>query len=172
MNEQGRRIILGRVAGALGLRGDVKLESFTDPRIAIFDYQPWTVVDARGVERQVEGVRGEENGKHIVARFPGVDDRTAAEALRGLEISVSRDQLPKAGPGEFYWVDLEGMQVVNTEGLELGRVSHLFATGANDVVVVRGGEAEHLIPFVRPDYITGVDMEARVLTVDWDPDWS
>ena len=172
MNEQGRRIILGRVAGALGLRGDVKLESFTDPRIAIFDYQPWTVVDARGVERQLEGVRGEEKGKHIVARFPGVDDRTAAEALRGLEISVSRDQLPKAGPGEFYWVDLEGMRVVNTEGLELGRVSHLFATGANDVVVVRGGEAEHLIPFVRPDYITGVDMEARVLTVDWDPDWS
>jgi len=172
MNEQGRRIILGRVAGALGLRGDVKLESFTDPRIAIFDYQPWTVVDARGAERQLEGVVGEEKGKHIVARFPGVDDRTAAEALRGLEISVSRDQLPKAAPGEFYWVDLEGMQVVNTEGLELGRVSHLFATGANDVVVVRGGETEHLIPFVRPDYVTGVDMEARVLTVDWDPDWS
>src|SRR5690606_10380774 len=91
------------------------------------------------------------------------------EALRGLEISVSRDQLPKAAPGAFYWVDLEGMQVVNTEGLELGRVSHLVATGANDVVVVRGCETEHLIPFVRPDYVTGVDMEARVLTVDWDP---
>lgn len=172
MNDQGRRILLGRVAGALGLRGEVKLESFTDPREAIFDYQPWTLVDARGAERTAGRVSGKVQGKHIVARFPGVDDRDAAEALRGLEIHVPREQLPSAAPGEFYWADLEGLRVLNTEGVELGRVSHLFSTGANDVVVVRGGEAEHLVPFVRPQYVVDVDIGAGTMTVDWDPDWS
>ena len=172
MNDQERRILLGRVAGALGLRGEVKLESFTDPRDAIFDYQPWILVDARGVERPIQGVTGKAQGKHVVARFPGVDDRTAVEALRGLEIHVPREQLPAAAPDEFYWADLEGLRVVNTEGVELGHISHLFSTGANDVIVVRGGEVEHMVPFVRPQYVVDVDMEGKLVTVDWDPDWS
>ena len=158
MNDQGRRILLGRVAGALGLRGEVKLESWTEPRLEIFRYQPWTLRDAQGRERLVEGVRGHEQGKHLVARFPDVDDRTAAEALRGLEIHVPRDALPPPKPGEFYWVDL-------------GNVSHLFSTGANDVLVARDSERERMIPFVRPQYVTDIDLATRTITVDWDPDF-
>ncbi|CAG4974446.1 MAG: ribosome maturation factor RimM [Lysobacter sp.] len=171
MNDQGRRILLGRVAGALGLRGEVKLESWTEPRLEIFRYQPWTLRDAQGRERLVEGVRGHEQGKHLVARFPDVDDRTAAEALRGLEIHVPRDALPPPKPGEFYWVDLEGLRVVNLEGVDLGNVSHLFSTGANDVLVARDSERERMIPFVRPQYVTDIDLATRTITVDWDPDF-
>ena len=171
MNDQGRRILLGRVSGALGLRGEVKLESWTEPRPAIFGYQPWTLRDARGQERQVEGVRGHEQGKHLVAKFPGVDDRTAAEALRGLEIHVPREALPPPKPGEFYWADLEGLRVVTVDGVDLGNVSHLFATGANDVLVARDSERERMIPFVRPQFITGIDLDARTITVDWDPEF-
>ena len=170
MNDQGRRILLvGRVSGALGLRGEVKLESWTEPRTAIFSYQPWILRDARGQQTLVEGVRGHESGKHVVARFPEVADRTAAEALRGLEILVPRSALPPPAPGEVYWADLEGLRVVTTEGVDLGTVSHLFATGANDVLVARDAERERMIPFVRPDYVTAIDLEAGVVTVDWDP---
>lgn len=171
MNDTGRRILLGRVAGALGLRGEVKLESWTEPRIAIFGYQPWILRDAAGNEHLVEGVRGHESGKHVVATFPGVSDRTGAEALRGLEIHVPRSALPPPSADEFYWVDLEGLRVMTVEGTDLGTVSHLFATGANDVLVARDAERERLIPFVRPQFITAIDLEAGVVTVDWDPDF-
>ena len=171
MNEPGRRILLGTVAGALGLRGEVKLESWTEPRDAIFRYQPWTLRDAHGREREVSGVRGRETGKHVVATFPDVVDRTTAEALQGLEIHVPRDALPPARPGEFYWADLEGLSVVTVDGVALGTVSHLFSTGANDVLVARDDERERMIPFVQPQYVTSIDIDAGVITVDWDPDF-
>jgi len=153
------------------LRGEVKLESWTEPRDAIFRYQPWTLRDAQGREREISGVRGRETGKHVVATFPDVADRTAAEALQGLEIHVPRDALPPSRPGEFYWADLEGLRVVTVDGVALGTVSHLFSTGANDVLVARDDERERMIPFVQPQYVTAIDLDAGVVTVDWDPDF-
>jgi 16S rRNA processing protein RimM len=93
-----------------------------------------------------------------------------AEALRGTEILVPREALPPPAPGEYYWVDLEGLRVVNVDGTDFGTVSHLFSTGANDVLVARG-DRERLIPFVDPDYVRSVDFEAGVVTVDWDPEF-
>ena len=83
-----RRILLGRVVGAFGVRGEIKLESWTEPRSAIFRYQPWIVRSPSGVETTLEGVRGRDSGKHLVARFPGVEDRDTVEAMRGTEIYV------------------------------------------------------------------------------------
>lgn len=162
---------MGRVLGAHGLRGDVRLESWTEPRLQIFKYQPWILVDANGVEREMLGARGQAAGKGILARLPGVEDRDAAEAMRGVEIHVPRDALPPAKPGEFYWVDLEGLRVVTVDGVALGTVSHMFSTGANDVLVARDDVRERLIPFIRPQYVTEVDFESGVVTVDWDPDF-
>ena len=170
-NDQGRRILLGRVTGAFGVRGEAKLESWTEPRIAIFRYQPWILRDPQGNEREVRGVRGKEVGKNVVASIPDVADRDAIEAMRGTEIYVPRSALPPPAPGEFYWVDLEGLGVVNVEGVEFGTVSHLFATGANDVLVARNGDRERMIPFVQPQYVTSVDFEAGIVTVDWDPEF-
>jgi 16S rRNA processing protein RimM len=83
---------------------------------------------------------------------------------------VPRSALPPPAAGEYYWVDLEGLRVVNVEGVDFGTVSHLFSTGANDVLVARG-ERERMIPFVQPDFIRSVDFDAGVVTVDWDPDF-
>lgn len=165
-----RMIQVGKVHGAFGVRGEVKLESFTEPRSAIFRYQPWVLRDARGVERECEGAKGRETPKGVVATLPGIDDRDAAEAARGLDVFVPREALPPPKPGEYYWVDLEGLRVRNVEGADLGVVSHLFSTGANDVLVAHG-DRERMIPFVLPDYIVTIDFDAGLVTVDWDPEF-
>jgi 16S rRNA processing protein RimM len=170
MNDTGRRILLGRVVGAFGVRGQLKLESWTEPRDAIFRYQPWTLRDAQGRERELAGVRGRESGKNVIADFPGVADRDAAEALRGTEICVPRSALSPPKPGEYYWVDLEGLRVRNVEGVDFGTVSHLFSTGVNDVLVAKG-DKERLIPFVEPDFVKSVDFDAGEIVVDWDADF-
>ena len=166
----GKRILLGKIHGAFGVRGELKLESFTDPARSIFRYQPWILRGPQGAERELEGARGRETAKGIVATFPGVDDRDAADALRGTEVWVSRSALPPPGPDEYYWVDLEGLRVVNLEGADFGTVSHLFSTGANDVLVATG-ERERMIPFLLPQYIHSVDFDGGVVTVDWDPEF-
>jgi len=163
-------ILLGRVLGAFGVRGELKLDSFTDPKSAILRYQPWTLRDAQGRERELTQARGRETAKGLVATFPGVEDRDAAEALRGSEVYAPRSALPPPEPGEYYWVDLEGLRVVNLDGADFGIVSHLFSTGANDVLVAHG-ERDRMIPFLEPDYIKSVDFDAGVVTVDWDADF-
>ena len=170
MSDNDRRILLGRIVGAFGIRGQIKIESWTEPRDAIFRYQPWILVDAAGHERRFEGARGKESGKHLVATFPDVTDRDVVEAMRGTDIYVPRSALPPPKPGEFYWVDLEGFRVVNMEGVDFGTVSHLFSTGANDVLSIRG-DRDRMVPFVEPDFVKSVDFEAGLITVDWDPDF-
>ena len=166
-----RRILLGRVHGAFGVRGEIKLESFTVPPSSILDYQPWTLSDARGQDSTLDGVRARVSPKGLVATFPGIEDREAAEALKGVEVYVERARLPPPAAGEYYWIDLEGLRVLNLDGVDFGQVSHLFSTGANDVLVTRGAERERMIPFVVPDYVVSVDFDARVVTVDWEADF-
>jgi len=164
-----RRILLGRVLGAFGVRGELKIHSFTDPEGSLLRYQPWTLRHA-GVERQIDGAKGRVTNKGLNATLPGIDDRDAAQALAGAEIWVPRSRLPAPKPGEYYWVDLEGLEVVNAEGIVLGRVSHLFDTAANQVMVV-AGERERLIPFLEGSFVTKVDFDAGCIEVDWDADF-
>ncbi|EIL92276.1 16S rRNA-processing protein RimM [Rhodanobacter fulvus Jip2] len=171
MTAAGRRVLIGRIVGLYGVQGWLKIESWAEPRMRIFDYQPWLLSAAPGVETQVSGAKGREQGKGMVAQLPGVDDREQAAAWIGSDIYVSRDQLPPPAEGEYYWVDLEGLEVITTEDVLLGRVSHLFATGANDVVVVRDGTRERLIPFVQGSYVRSVDLSAGRMVVDWDPEF-
>ena len=170
MSDNERRILLGRIVGAFGIRGQVKIESWTEPRDAIFRYQPWILRDVQGSEREFQGARGKESGKHLVATFPDVTDRDVVEAMRGTDIYVLRSALPPPKAGEFYWIDLEGFRVVNLEGVDFGTVSHLFSTGANDVLFVRG-DRERMVPFVEPDFVKSIDFDGGLITVDWDPDF-
>ena len=163
-----RRILLGRVLGAFGVRGELKLHSFTDPPAKVLKYQPWVLVH-RGVEREIANARGRDTAKGVLLTLPEVVDRDQAEELAGAEIWGPRSRLPAPKPGEYYWVDLEGLRVVNREGVLLGTVSHLFETAANDVIVV-AGDRERLVPFL-DDFVLGVDFDARQVTVDWDPDF-
>ncbi|HHW4678513.1 MAG TPA: ribosome maturation factor RimM [Xylella sp.] len=170
MKDNERRILLGRVIGSFGVRGEIKLESWTAPRNAIFRYQPWLLRSPAGVESMLSGAHGRDVGKRLIATFPGIDDCDAVAALRGTEIYVPRSALPPPRPDEYYWVDLEGMQVQTLEGVILGSVSYLFSTSNNDVLVIHG-KREHLIPFVRPDYVKSVDFGAWRIVVDWDPEF-
>lgn len=171
MTAAGRRVLVGRIVGLYGVQGWVKLESWTEPRTQIFKYQPWLLSVAPGQEREIEGVNGRPQGKGLIAKLPEVDDRDGAAALVGQDIYVARELLPPAGKDEYYWVDLEGLEVVTIAGVALGRVSHLFATGANDVMVVRDGERERLVPFVQGEYVRSVDLSSGRMVVDWDPDF-
>jgi 16S rRNA processing protein RimM len=168
--ELGRRVRVGRIVGLHGVQGEVKLESWTEPRLQIFRYQPW-LLTAPGLQQEMNGVRGRAQGKGIVASLPGITDRDQAATLVGCEITVSRDALPPPAPGEFYWADLEGLEVVTTENVSLGHVSHLFSTGANDVMVVKSGEKERLVPFVQGPYVQSVDLDTGRIVVDWDPEF-
>lgn len=158
-------MILGRVTGLFGVKGWLKVHSYTEPREAILDYKDWLLL--RDEDRQaVRLAEGERQGKTIIARFDGVDDRDDAATYVGNDIGVARERLPDTGRGEYYWADLEGLRVVHSDGRVLGEVSHLLATGANDVLVVRGDQ-EILIPFVQGKVIKDVDLAAGVINVDW-----
>lgn len=163
------RVVLGRVSGLFGIHGWVKVFSHTEPRENIATYRSWHL-QCNGEWRTARVEQGRRHGKGVVVKLAGIEDRDQAAALIGCDIAIDRAQLPPLPPGEYYWTDLEGLRVVTLEGTELGRVSHLFATGANDVLVVKG-ERERMLPFVQPDVIRRVDLEQGLIEVDWDPDF-
>jgi 16S rRNA processing protein RimM len=161
-----KRVILGRISGVYGVKGWVKVHSFTEPRENIVGFDHWILEHGARPER-VELEAGRSQGKHIGAKLRGIDDRDAAGRLVGADISVARGALPTCGPGEYYWTDLEGLAVHSVEGEPLGVVDHLIETGAHDVLVL-AGDGERLIPFVVPDVVRRVDLDAGVIVVDWD----
>lgn len=160
--------VLGRVSGLFGVRGWIKVYSHTSPKENILRYPAWYLFQ-EGQWREYKLKQGRTHGKGIIAALEGVVDRDQAALLNGAEIAVPRDRLPEIPADEYYWCDLEGKRVVNLQGIELGRVDHLFETGANDVMVVQGA-AQHLLPFVA-QVIMEVDLEGDLITVDWDPDF-
>jgi len=164
-------VVMGRVSGLFGVRGWIKVYSYTKPRSGILDYSPWFLRLNGGWEEH-DVVAGHSQGKGIVAHLLHYDDRDQAVQLLGCDIAVRRDQLPELGVGEYYWTDLEGLRVENLDGDMLGRISHLFETGANDVIVVQG-EREYLIPYTWGVAVRKVDLAAGLMVVDWDPEfWS
>ncbi|MGB9430151.1 MAG: ribosome maturation factor RimM [Gammaproteobacteria bacterium] len=164
-----RRIVIGRITGAFGIKGWVKLHSWTEPREKIVEYRCW-LLEHNGTWREQQVAEGRIHGKSVIARLDGIVDRDQAAALTGVNIAVQRDQLAATRPDEYYWVDLVGLEVRLADERSLGHVKSLLATGANDVLVVQG-ERERLIPFIRGSVIKAVDLDARVIRVDWDPDF-
>ena len=161
-----RAVRLGHIAGVHGVQGWVKVHSFTEPRDNIVRFGSWTLTQA-GRRWRVELEAGRSHGKNVLAKLEGVDDRDSATALVGAEILVDRNSLPGCAPGEYYWADLEGLVVESTDGSVLGRVDHLIATGAHDVLVL-DGERDRLIPFVLDDVVQKVDLEGGRIVVNWD----
>jgi 16S rRNA processing protein RimM len=161
-----RWLTLGRIVGVFGVKGWVKVESFTEPHDNLFKYREWQLTSIEGAALKLE--QGKAQGQGLVAKLSGIDDRDRAQSLIGAEIQVRRSQLPEAAPGEYYWVDLEGLEAFTIEGVRLGVVSHLFATGANDVLVIRG-EREHLVPCVMDHFVKQVDLAGKKIVLDWDP---
>lgn len=162
-------VILGRIVGLYGVKGWLKVYSYTQPMQNILKYQSWLV--QTGASWQAHKLEtGRVQGKGLVAKLVGVDDRDLAAEFLQLDIAVTRDQLPKLEPETFYWTDLEGLRVISKEGQELGKLDHLFETGANDVMVVKG-ERERLIPWIRDQVVLQVNLDDGFIEVDWDADF-
>lgn len=162
-------VILGRVTGLFGVRGWVKVFSYTEPRENIVGYRRW-MIGQGGSWKQVKVLAGRRQGKGVVAQLEGFEERDQAASLIGAEIAISRAELPPANAGEYYWIDLIGCEVVAPDGAVLGRVENMLETGANDVLVVKG-EREMLIPFIRELVVKAVDLGERRITVDWDSEF-
>lgn len=166
-----RWLSVGRIVGASGVTGWVKLISFTAPARNVLDYSPWRIVQADGKEQTVKVLAGKRTGEALAAKLEGVIGRDNALALKGSEIQVLRSQLPDLSGTEYYWADLEGLRVVTEHGVALGTVQGLLETGANDVLVVAAADRERLIPYIRGQVVRSVDLASGVITVDWDPDF-
>lgn len=165
------RVVLGKISSAFGVRGWLKVWSYTNPPAGIFDYPIWQVAPAGAAcAHAMRVVSGRPHGKGLVVQLAGVDDRDAAQALAGNAIWVDREQLPQLESGEYYWVDLIGLSVQTQDGTVLGQVEKMLETGAHDVMVV-AGERERLIPFVMGQVVKDVDLAEGRLVVDWDPDF-
>lgn len=159
-------IVVGRIAGAHGIRGDIKVYSYTEPPEEILDYGSWRL-NRDGIWEAARVIGGHSHGKVVVARLDLCADRDTAQRLSGTDIAVRRDQLPPTQAGEYYWTDLIGLMVVNREGVTLGRVASLMETGAHDVLVL-DDERRSLIPFVLDRVVLAVDLEQGLIRVDWD----
>jgi 16S rRNA processing protein RimM len=173
-------IEVGRIVDAWGIRGWFKvLPHSADPQ-ALFSSTRWYLQPSERGPQAFSGtvlLRVRESKEHsdaIVARADAVDDRNTAELLRGARIFVPRSSFPTAPDDEFYWVDLIGLDVVNREGVHLGRVKELMSTGPHTVLVLEYEEAgqaqERMVPFVSA-YVDKVDLQARRIDVDWQPDY-
>ena len=160
-------VVVGRIGAPYGIRGWMHLQSFTSPPENLFEYTEWRIDTGWG-EQTLSPELTRKHGRGWVVKLPGCESREQAGRYRAAEICISRDALPEPAIDEFYWSDLEGLEVRSLDGKVLGVVDHLLATGANDVLVVRG-DKEHLVPFVSPDYVKVVDLEVRFIEVDWDP---
>ena len=167
-------VVLGKIVSVYGIRGEVKVYSYTDPLDNLLDYRHWTLT-RDGEVRQVELASGRLHNKVLTAKIKGLDDREEARGYAGFLICVPRSLLPALQEDEFYWYQLEGLRVVNQAGQLLGTVDHLLETGANDVLVVKPcagsvDDRERLLPYTE-QCVLKVDLPAGEMRVDWDVDF-
>lgn len=167
-------IVLGRITAPFGVKGWVRIHPFGDDPLSWRRMANWWLSprdDAPDEAWQPYNLLAcKMQGESLVASLEGVPDRNAAEALDGHYLGAPREALPDTGKDEYYWADLVGLAVSNLADEPLGVVEGLLSTGAHEVLQVRDGEQERLIPFVAA-YVHEVDLEQRRIRVDWQKDW-
>jgi 16S rRNA processing protein RimM len=168
-SERHDNILLGRISGLFGVKGWVKVFSYTEPREHIVRYSPWRLVYLGG-ERCVTVACGRSHNEAVIAKLLGIDDRDRAAGLVGAEILISCEQLEPLPTGEYYWAQLLGLEIIDMQGRVLGAVEYLLRSGAHDVMVVQG-DRQRLIPFVQGTIVKDIDLIAGVMCVDWAPDY-
>ncbi len=174
MSTEEKKIILGKVGAVYGIKGWLKIHSFTDETEAILDYFPWSLKLGNNTQT-VEITDWRKHNKVLIVKVAGIDDRDEAQAFVGSEILTNEAALPELSEDDFYWRDLIGMSVVTNKGYDLGVVTDMMETGANDVLVVKANlkdgfsKKERLIPYLFEQVIESVSIENKQICVDWDP---
>jgi len=171
-------LAIGKVTSPHGIKGWVKISTQTEPAENIFSYQPWLIKSKQGLV-PVDVLHWRAQGKTYIAQLKQISDRNEAEAFCPVDIFIEKGELPELGQGDYYWHQLETCEIVSEfegQSVVLGTVKNILPTGANDVLVVEPtqnsiDDRERLIPYVLDQYVKKVDIEQRLIVVDWDPEF-
>ena len=166
-------VVVGKIGRHFGVKGWLKIQSFTRPEEQIFEYQPWMLEypELNGQWQVTSVTAKERRSGYLIAKLEGFDSRESSAPLIGREIAVDEVNLPVLDEGEYYWSDLIGLDVTNLQGVVLGRVEYMMETGANDVMAVKHPDGvERLIPWVA-QYVDRVDLDRGILVADWPEDY-
>ena len=159
-------IPIGKIGATFGIKGWLKIISYTAETADILNYAPW-YLEENQAWKPLKITAGKLHGKGIVVKMAGLDTPEQARLLTGKIIAINRSQLPALKKQEYYWSDLEGLTVINQHGDIIGKVAYLIETGSNDVLVVKG-EKEFAIPYLPGDVVTSIDLSEQVMRVNWD----
>ena len=177
-----KRVVLGRIGKVHGIKGWLRLHSYTESPEAVLDYEQFQVspdaTDSQGSQNRTLKIDAsrQQAGGSLLVHFKGYDEPEAARSLTGLELTVAADALPPLQDGTYYWHQLQGLRVVNGQGQDFGTVVRLLETGANDVLVVQPDahsidSRQRLIPYLPGQAVTGVDLKASSIKVNWEADY-
>ena len=169
-------VVVGQLGAVYGIKGWLKVNSFTDQPEGIFDYRPWLIKNGSSW-REIQVTGWKRHGKGLICKLVDIDEREQAQMLTGADIAVSAESFSALPDDEFYWRDLIGCRVKNIKGYDFGLVTQLMETGSNDVLVVKAnandafGQRERLIPFLEDQVIKSVNIQDSIIEIDWDPDF-
>lgn len=159
-------VVVGKIGAPYGIKGWVKVHSFTESQGDVFSYSPWMLENGHN-QHEVSVTDGKVHGKGLVAKLEGYDTPEQVRVLTGSLIHVEQAQLPTLKEGEYYWKDLEGLTVINQDGKDLGKVLYVLETGSNDVLIVKHSK-EHAIPYLPGTVVLSVDLTQRIMRVNWE----
>lgn len=159
-------VIVGKIGSTYGVRGWLKILSYTEATTNILEYQPWYLEQGKDW-KPVEITGSRAHGNSVIVKFPDIDNPEQARRLTGKKIAVMRSQLPTLKQDEFYWNDLKGLTVINQHGETLGKIIYLIAAGSNDVLVVKGDE-EYAIPYLLKRTVISIDLNKKIMRVNWE----
>lgn len=162
-------ITVGKIGSTYGIKGWLKIHTYTEFSASILQYQPWYISNPNGSWTPIKVEDSRLHNNSVVAKLEGLNTPEGARLLTGRYIAIKREQLPELNQDEYYWSDLEGLTVIDQHGVTLGTVIYLMETGSNDVIVIEDSQKkEHAIPFLRDSVIRHVDLEKREIHVDWE----
>ena len=165
--EDDKKIYLGKITGVHGIKGWLKIQSFSSPPENILNYPSWIITN-KGEEDFYSIEQGRKQNNKIVVKLEKIDDRNTAESLINSKIQILRSDLPKLSNENYYWSDLVGLSVLNSEETVIGKIESLIETGANDVMVIITLKDERvLVPFVMHEIIKEVNVELNYIKIDW-----
>jgi 16S rRNA processing protein RimM len=163
-------IKIGEITSSFGIKGWLKIFSFTDERARILDFTPWIIKKPHAEPANYTLSDGALHGKNVIAKLKEIDTRNQADTFIGSEIFIRQEQLPRPQQGEYYWSDLLGIAVSTLSNVPLGYIDSMLETGANDVMIIKG-EREYAIPFIHGQVIISIDLPEKKMIVDWDPEF-
>ena len=165
--EDDKKIYLGKITGVHGIKGWLKIQSFSSPLENILNYPSW-IINNQGEEDFYSIEQGRKQNNKIVVKLENIDDRNTAKSLINSKIQILRSDLPKLSNENYYWSDLVGLSVLNSEEKVIGKIESLIETGANDVMVINTAKDERvLVPFVMHEIIKEVNLELNYVRIDW-----